>query len=124
MSDKENGTPQGDASLAGAKYGVYKGDQLIDIYTTDSNGQFTTKYYVCDSDWTLRELTPSEGYLVNTESLHIGAEAKLYTVEYNSTALDALETVQKGKIAVIKHCDDGSTLFEKPVIEAVFEVYL
>ncbi len=123
-SDKENGTPQGDASLAGAKYGVYKGEQLIDTYITDSNGQFTTKYYVCDSDWTLRELTPSEGYLVNTESLHIDAEAKLYTAEYNSTALDAIETVQKGKIAVIKHCDDGSTQIETPEKDAEFEVYL
>lgn len=123
-SDNGNGTPQGDASLAGAKYGVYKGEQLIDTYITDSNGQFTTKYYVCDSDWTLRELTPSEGYLVNTEILHIGAEAKLYTVEYNSTALDALETVQKGKIAVIKHCDDGSTQIETPEKDTEFEVYL
>ena len=122
--DKETGNPQGDASLAGAKYGVYKGKQLIDTYITDSNGQFTTKYYVCDSDWTLRELTPSEGYLVNTEILHIGAEAKLYTAEYNSTALDALETVQKGKIAVIKHCDDGSTQIETPEKGAEFEVYL
>lgn len=122
--NKETGNPQGDASLAGAKYGVYKGDQLIDTYTTDKNGQFTTKYYVCDSDWTLRELTPSEGYLVNTEILHIGAEAKLYTAEYNSTALDALETVQKGKIAVIKHCDDGSTQIETPEKGAEFEVYL
>lgn len=118
------GNPQGDASLSGAKYGIYKGDQLIDTYTTDKNGQFTTKYYVCDSDWTLRELTPSEGYLVNTEILHIGAEAKLYTAEYNSTALDALETVQKGKIAVIKHCDDGSTQIETPEKGAEFEVYL
>lgn len=123
-SDKETGTEQGDASLAGADYGIYKGDQLIDTYTTDKNGQFTTKYYVCDSDWTLRELTPSEGYLVNTEILHIGAEAKLYTAEYNSTALDALETVQKGKIAVIKHCDDGSTQIETPEKGAEFEVYL
>ena len=123
-SDNGNGTPQGDASLAGAKYGVYKGEQLVDTYITDSNGQFTTKYYVCDSDWTLRELTPSEGYLVNTEILHIGAEAKLYTAEYNSTALDALETVQKGKIAVIKHCDDGSTQIETPEKGAEFEVYL
>lgn len=123
-SDNGNGTPQGDASLAGAKYGVYKGEQLIDTYITDSNGQFTTKYYVCDSDWTLRELTPSEGYLVNTEILHIGAEAKLYTVEYNSTALDALETVQKGKIAVIKHCDNGSTQIETPETGAEFEIFL
>lgn len=123
-SDKETGAAQGDAHLAGAEYGIFKGNQLIDTYTTDSNGQFTTKYYVCDSDWTLRELTPSEGYLVNTESLHIGAEAKLYTAEYNSTALDALETVQKGKIAVIKHCDDGSTQIETPEKDAEFEIYL
>lgn len=124
-SDKETGSPQGDASLAGAKYGVYKGEQLIDTYTTDKNGQFTTKYYVCGNDWSLREITPSEGYLLNTESLHIGAEAKLYTAEYNFAApLDALETVQKGKIAIIKHCDNGSTQIETPEKGAEFEVYL
>ena len=124
-SDKETEKPQGDASLAGAKYGVYKGDQLIDTYTTDNNGQFTTKYYVCGNDWSLREITPSEGYLLNTTSLHIGAEAKLYTAEYNlASPLDALETVQKGKIAIIKHCDDGSTQIETPEKGAEFEVYL
>lgn len=124
-SDKETGNPQGDASLAGAKYGVYKGNQLIDTYTTDKNGQFTTKYYVCGDDWSLREITPSEGYLLNTESLHIGAEAKLYTAEYNlASPLDALETVQKGNIAIIKHCDDGSTQIETPEKGAEFEVFL
>lgn len=124
-SDKETGNPQGDASLAGAKYGVYKGEQLIDTYTTDKNGQFTTKYYICGNDWFLREIIPSEGYLLNTESLHIGTEAKLYTAEYNlSSPIDALETVQKGKIAIIKHCDDGSTQIETPEKGAEFEVYL
>ncbi len=124
-SDKETGNPQGDASLAGAKYGVYKGEQLIDTYTTDKSGQFTTKYYVCGDDWSLREITPSEGYLLNTESLHIGAEAKLYTAEYNlASPLDALEPVQKGKIALIKHCDDGSTQIETPEADAEFEVFL
>lgn len=123
-SDSETGTAQGDASLAGAEYGIFKGEQLIDTYTTDANGQFTTKYYICDSDWSLREISASEGYLVNTESLHIGAEPKLYTVEYNSTVLDTLETVQKGKIAVIKHCDDGETQIETPEAGAEFEVFL
>lgn len=124
-SDKETGNPQGDASLAGAKYGVYKGDQLIDAYTTDKNGQFTTRVYICGDDWSLREITPSEGYLLNTKSLHIGAEAKLYIAEYSLAApLDAIETVAKGKIAVIKHCDDGSTQIETPEKGAKFEVYL
>lgn len=124
-SDKETGSPQGNASLAGAKYGVYKGDQLIDAYTTDKNGQFITKVYICGDDWSLREITASEGYLLSNESLHIGAEAKLYTAEYNlASPIDALETVQKGKIAVIKHCDDGSTQIETPEKGAEFEVYL
>ena len=124
-SDRRTGLPQGDASLAGAKYGIYKGNQLIDTYTTDANGQFVTKYYICGDDWTIREISPSEGYLINTESLHIGAETKLYTVEYNiAMPLDSYEDIIKGKIAIIKHCDDGSTKIETPEVGAEFEVYL
>lgn len=123
-SDKETGTAQGNASLGGAVYGVFKGDQLVDTYTTDINGQFTTKFYICDSDWSLRELSASEGYLVTDGSKHIGAEPKLYTVECNSTALDVLETMQKGRIALIKHSDDGSTQIETPELGAKFEVFL
>ena len=124
-SDRRTGLPQGDASLAGAVYGIYKGNQLIDTYTTDANGQFTTKYYICGDDWTIREISPSEGYLINTESLHIGAEAKLYTVEYNiAKPLDSYEDIIKGKIAIIKHCDDGTTKIETPEVGAEFEVYL
>lgn len=97
----------------------------MDAYTTDQNGQFTTKTYVCGDVWSLREIEPSEGYLLNTESLHIGAEAKLYTAEFNLAApLDSYETVKKGKIAVIKHCDDGSTQIETPEQGAEFEVFL
>ena len=124
-SDRRTGLPQGDASLAGAKYGIYKGNQLIDTYTTDANGQFVTKYYICGDDWMIREISPSEGYLINTESLHIGAEAKLYTVEYNiAKPLDSYEDIIKGKVDIIKHCDDGATKIETPEVGAEFEVYL
>lgn len=123
-SDSETGAPQGNASLAGATYGIYKGEQLIDSYTTDENGQFTTKYYVCGDDWSVRELTPSEGYLLDETAYHIGAEAKSYTVEYNSTANDVSEQVIKGRIALIKHTDNGDTLLETPEVGAEFEVYL
>lgn len=123
-SDKETGTAQGDASLAGATYGIYKGEQLIDTYTTDANGQFTTKYYVCGDDWSVREISPSEGYLLDESAHHIGAEAKNYTVEYNSTANDVTEQVIKGNIALIKHTDDGETQLETPEVGAEFEVFL
>lgn len=123
-SDSETGAPQGDASLAGAKYGIYKGEQLIDTYTTDSSGQFTTDFYVCGSDWSVREIQPSEGYLLDKTVYHVGAEPELYEIEYNGTALDVLETVRKGKIALIKHHDDGSTQIETPEAGAKFEVFL
>ena len=123
-SDKETGMPQGDASLGGAVYGIFKGEQLIDTYTTDSNGQFTTKYYICGDDWSVREMEASEGYLLDESVYHIGAEAKNYTVEYNSTANDVTEQIIKGKIALIKHTDDGETQLETPEVGAEFEVFL
>ena len=79
--------PQGDGSLAGAVYGLYKGDTLIDSCTTDENGQFTTGYYVCDSDWTIREISPSEGYLLDSTIHEVGAEPELYEIELNDTCL-------------------------------------
>ena len=123
-SDTETGTAQGDASLAGAVYGIYKGEELIDTYTTDENGQFTTDYYICDDDWTIREISPSKGYLLDTTIHHIGAEPELYTVERNSTANDVTEQIIKGNIAIIKHTDDGETQIETPETGATFEVYL
>ena len=123
-SDNETGTPQGDASLAGATYGIYKGEQLIDTYTTNENGQFVTKYYVCGDDWSLREIEPSEGYLLDESVYHIGAEAKNYTVEYNAIASDVGEQIIKGRIALIKHTDDGDTGLETPEAGAEFEVFL
>lgn len=109
---------------AGAVYGVYKGDQLMDTYTTDVNGQFTTNYYVCGDDWNIREITPSEGYLLDNTTYHVGAEANLYTIELNSTAVDVVETVMKGSIAIIKHSDNGDTQIETPEEGAEFCVYL
>lgn len=123
-SDEETGTAQGDGTLAGAVYGIYKGEELIDTYTTDENGQFTTKYYVCGDDWTIREISPSEGYLIDSTIHKVGAKAELYTVEYNAAANDVTEQVIKGNIAIIKHTDDGETQIETPEAGAVFEVFL
>ncbi|WP_288773993.1 SpaA isopeptide-forming pilin-related protein [uncultured Eubacterium sp.] len=123
-SDKEEGTAQGDATLAGAVYGIYKGETLVDKYVTDANGQFTTKEYICDTDWTVREITPSEGYLLDKTIHKVGADPKFYEVEHNLTANDVTEQVMKGNIAIIKHTDDGETKIETPEKGAEFEVYL
>lgn len=123
-SDAETGTAQGDASLAGAVYGIYKGETLVDTYITDKNGQFVTKEYICDDDWTVREINPSEGYLLDTTVHKVGAEPQLYTVEHNQTANDVTEQVAKGNVAIIKHTDNGDTQIETPENGAEFAVYL
>ncbi len=122
--DAETGTAQGNATLAGAKYGIYKGGELVDIYTTDENGQFVTKEYICGENWAIKELEPSEGYLLDTTVYHVGAEARRYTLEHNSTANAVTEQVSKGKIAIIKHTDNGATQIETPEKGAAFEIYL
>lgn len=123
-SDREEGTAQGDAKLSGAVYGIYKGETLVDKYVTDSDGQFTTKEYICDSDWTVREITPSEGYLLDKTIHKVGAEPKFFTIEHNLISNDVTEQVIKGNIAIIKHTDDGETKIETPESGASFEIYL
>ena len=118
--DAETGLPQGDATLAGAVYGVYRGEELVDTYTTDESGQFTTTDYVCGDDWTIRELSPSEGYLLDDTVYPVGAEPQHYTEEYNPIALDVTEQVIRGGVALTKVDRDYP---ENKLEGAVFEVY-
>ena len=54
----------------------------------------------------MREISPSEGYLLDFTIHHVGAEPELYTIELNDTANDVTEQIIKGDIAIIKHTDD------------------
>ena len=121
--DSEKAEKQGDASLAGAVYGVFKDSVLIDEYTTDENGYFKTKEYVC-GNYTVQEISPSEGYLLDKTVYSVGAEAESYSIEHNPISMTVTEDVIKGNIAIIKHSDDGSTQIETPEVGAEFEVYL
>ncbi len=124
-TDAETEKAQGDASLAGAVYGIYQGDKLVDSYTTDANGSFTTDYYVCGYNWTVKEISPSEGYLLNESTYAVvGSKPEMYTLEYNSSSLNVKESVEKGKISIVKHTDNGETGIETPEAGAVFNVYL
>ena len=123
--DYEKGHAQGDAKLGGAVYGLFKGNDLVAQYTTDQNGSFTTDYYVCGTDWTIKEISPSEGYLLNDTVYKVGADPKDYTVEYNNAPdMTVMEQVIKGKISIIKHTDNGDTKIETPEKGAEFQVYL
>ena len=122
--DIEKTHSQGDAKLGGAIYGLYHGDTLVAQYTTQNDGTFTTDYFVCDTNWTLKEIQPSEGYLLDETVYSVGADPQLYTVEYNWTSNTVKEQVKKGKVSIIKHTDDGSTKIETPEKGAEFQLYL
>lgn len=121
--DSETTSAQGDGTLAGAVYGLYKDGELADTYTTDENGYFKTKEYVC-GNYTVQEISPSEGYLLDKTVYSVGAEAENYFIEHNPLSMAVTEDVIKGNIAMIKHSDDGSTQIETPEVGAEFEVYL
>lgn len=120
---------QGDASLDGAVYGMFKGETLLDTYTTANGGKFTTKEYPCGPDYSIREITPSEGYLLDETVYPVGAEPGNFTLENNSISMSVPEDVILGSIALTKHTDqpaeDGnSNQIEQPEEGAEFQVYL
>ena len=121
--DSSTGTAQGDASLAGAVYGVYRGNDLIDQYTTDTNGQFTTKEYVCGDNWYIKEIAPSPGYQLDGTRYPVGATPGKFTLEHNQVAVSVQEQVKLNKISITKYADmvNGDDVPEEG---AVFEVYL
>ncbi|RGG15724.1 Cna B-type domain-containing protein [Ruminococcus sp. AF26-25AA] len=121
--DSETSSAQGDGTLSGAVYGIYRDGTLVDTYTTDESGYFKTKEYVC-GNYTVQEISPSEGYLLDETVYSVGAEAENYFIEHNPLSMTVTEDVIKGNIAIIKHSDDGYTQIETPEVGAEFEVYL
>ena len=137
-TDADTGTAQGDATLAGAVYGIYNNGELVDTYTTGPDGDFMTRYYVCGDNWIIREIEPSTGYLLNDTVYEVGASPQLYEVELNTAENQVTETVIYGNIQLIKHTDDpdpdvsekenteepNEGVIERPEAGAVFEVFL
>ena len=103
--DSVTGEAQGDATLDGAVYGLFKGETLLDTYTTANGGKFTTKEYPCGPDYSIREISPSEGYLLDETVYPVGAEPGNFTLENNSIPMTATEDVILGSIAITKHTD-------------------
>ena len=118
------GYTRGDATLEGAVYGVYQNGELVKAYTTDKDGYFLTDYFPCGDGWTIREITPSEGYLLDDTIYPVGAYPEKYSVEYNTLTMDVYETPIKSNIVLVKHSDNGDTQIETPEAGAQFKIWL
>lgn len=126
--DSETGNrAQGDATLQGAKYEIWHNGQKMDEYMTDANGRFTSYYYVCGSGYTLREVDPSTGYLLNEAVLNVGMTPQETNIEYNQTSKTVTEDVKKNRIFLYKHKTDkpdADTEWDVEEEGAAFQVYL
>lgn len=70
----------GQYSLKGAVYGVYKGEELVARITTDAEGHGTTDTRLPDGTYTVREIEPPAGYALSDEAKAVvidGADASV-----------------------------------------------
>ena len=61
-------------SLAGAKYGVYYGSELIGTITTDSSGEGSLDN-VLVANYTVKEIAPSKGYAIDVSGHNVSVKA-------------------------------------------------
>lgn len=121
--DGITGTAQGDGTLAGAVYGLYHRDTLIETSTTDANGQFITGYYEAGDDWAIREITPSPGYLLDTTVYPVPAAADQLPSIKNDLSLTVKETPILGRLSISKLAVNSTAGTEAPEAWASFEVF-
>ena len=88
----------------------------IDKTVKTANGGSITADNLAPGEYTVTEETPEE---------YAEREAQHITVTSGQTATVSFNNIlKKGKIAIIKHSDDGSTKIETPEKGAEFEVFL
>ena len=121
--DAESATAQGDGTLAGAVYGLYRDGELVDSYTTDERGYFRTNSYLC-GNYTIQEISPSTGYLLDDTVYTVGTQPENYTVELNNTNLTVFETPVRGNVSILKHSDVNADEVVNLEAGAEFEIYL
>lgn len=122
--DGITGTAQGGGTLTGAVYGLYHGDTLIETCTTDANGQFTTGYYEAGDGWTIREIAPSPGYLLDTTVYLVPAVTDQLPSIKNDLTLTVKETPILGRLSISKLAVNSTAGTEAPEVGASFEVFL
>ena len=139
--DKETGraVPQGDASLSEAVYGLYAREainhpdgatgvmfnagDLVATLTTDENSEaevnnlYLGKYYV-------KEITPSEGYLLDEEEHDVVCDYEGDLVAEVSRSTTSAEQVIKQPFQLIKVSDNGDDTEAGLLAGAEFTAYL
>ena len=112
--DSEIGVRQGEATLKGAEYGIYRRDNdiLMGTITTDENGYAESENILLYGNYYLKELKSSMGYKLDNN---------IYDVSIDSDNLEinviSREEIIKGKIKITKQDSETNTC--KPLGEGI-----
>ena len=139
--DKElnKATPQGDATLKGAVYGlyarndivhpdgetgiIYNAGELVSKLTTDDQGKaHIDKLYL--GNYYVKEITPSKGYLLDTTEYDIACDYAGENEVEVSKSIVSKEQVIKQSFQLIKIGDDGENTEAEILKNAGFSAYL
>lgn len=119
-TDAETGTAQGDASLDGAQYTLYKSGRAVKTYAVQ-NGRFSTEEYPCTADngiYTLKETKAPLGYQLDTTVY------KLATRSPGVIEVSSPEKVIKGTVTIDKRAVNTVSGKSQPEKGAEFQVWL
>ena len=112
--DSEIGIKQGEATLGGAKYGIYRRDNdiLMGTITTDENGYVESESILSYGNYYLKELKSSIGYKLDSNKYYFDINSNSKNVH-----VDVFEDVIKGRIKIIKQDSETNTC--KPLGEGI-----
>lgn len=97
---------------------------LLATAKTDKNGQIQFNHLYL-GDYFIKEIEPSEGYLLDTTRYDVSIQYKGQTVEVVNTSTDVLEQVKKQGFEIFKLGHQaGTSGIGKPLSGVVFEVKL
>ena len=101
-------------SLAGAKYGVYKGSSLKTTLVTDAQGKAKSSALPVDS-YTVKEIEAPKGFALDTKSYNVSVTSS------NTTVLKVSDIPQNDPISILLGKIDSETDKNKPQGSASLE---
>ena len=125
-ADTGKAAPQGDATLNGAEYTLYKSGKAVATYTV-KNGTFTTDLFPCTADdgvYTLKETKAPSGYKLDETVYKLKTSYDHYDQEENSFSVSVSDPVIQGKIQLTKYAVNTVSGNKQPEEGATFIVYL
>lgn len=118
-ADTGTTTPSGQASLVGAKFGVYDvSDNLITTLTTDSNSYAISDYLPSLNVFCIKELEAPKGYVLNTEKYYFKLDKDNLLANINIS-----NKVIERKYEITKVVASNKTQIMTPEVNVEFGIY-